>query len=250
MIGVGFSISDIIDDVLSEIDIINIENPLYPNYLNSDYSADVEAFLKENYGKAIITDGSYIDLNPGTPEKDIKEIVMSKVQQSIDFATSVGSDEVIFLSTFLPMIGVDFYDNGHIDNSISFWGEILATNGNIRISLCNIFEYTPNILLEIVKGVNNHNFGLAFDIGHAFAYGKITLKEFYESMEPYCKSVYLHSNRKNADEHLDIFEGDLLKSGQFQDVFPLLRDKNIILKLFDKTKIHENISALVQMVAV
>ena len=48
MIGVGFSISDIIDDVLSEIDIINIENPLYPNYLNSDYSADVEAFLKEN----------------------------------------------------------------------------------------------------------------------------------------------------------------------------------------------------------
>jgi len=59
-------------------------------------------------------------------------------------------------------------------------------------------------------------------------------------------SVYLHSNRKNADEHLDIFEGDLLKSGQFQDVFPLLCDKNIILKLFDKTKIHENINYLMK----
>jgi len=244
MIGVGFSINDIIDDVLSEIDIINIENPLYPNYLNSDYNADVESFLKENYGKAIITDGSYIDLNPGTPEKDIKKIVMSKVQQSIDFATSVGSDEVIFLSTFLPMIGIDFYDNGHIDNSISFWKEITESNKNITISLCNIFEYNPNVLLEIVKGVNHSNFGLAFDVGHAFAYGKITLKEFYESMEPYCKSVYLHSNRKNADEHLDIFEGELLRSGQLKKFIPLLRGKNIIFKLFDKTRVRENIDIL------
>ena len=108
MVGIGFNINDIADNVLSEIDIINIENPLYPNYLNGDYSTDIERFLEKNYSKTIITDGSYIDLNPGTPEKSINEIVKIKVQQSIEFAISIGSDEIIFLSTFLPMIRVDF----------------------------------------------------------------------------------------------------------------------------------------------
>jgi len=247
MVGVGFSINDIMEDVLSEIDVINIENPLYPNYLNGNYHTDVEVFLKKDYGKTIITDGSYIDLNPGTPEKAIKEVVKKKVQQSIDFALSVKSDEIIFLSTFLPIIGVSFYDIGHIENSVLFWKEIMTVNKDIKISLCNTFEYNPNILLEIMKGVDCDSFGLAFDVGHAFAYGNITLIEFFEKMEPYCASVYLHSNRKNADEHLSIFEGDLLESGQLKDVIPLLRDKNIILKPFDKTKIRENVRILKQM---
>jgi len=249
MLGIGFSISDVQDDVLPEIDVINIENPLYPNYLSSDFSADVEAFLQKDYGKTIITDGSYIDLNPGTPEKAISEIVKAKVQQSIEFAVSVGSDEIIFLSTFLPMIGMDFYDRGHVDNSICFWKEVMAVNRGIRVSICNVFEYNPDILLEIMKGVESDNFGLAFDVGHAFAYGNVTLKEFFGSMEPHCKSVYLHSNSKSADEHLDVFEGDLLKSGQFQDIIPLLCEKNVILKPFDKSRLHKNISVLKEMFA-
>lgn len=250
MFGVGFCINDILDDVLSEIEIINIENPLYPNYLNEDYKNDVEVFLKNSYDKTIIVDGAYIDLNPGTSEKAIREIVRGKVQQSVEFAISVNSDEIIFLSTFLPMIGVDSYVNSHIDNSISFWKDIMSITKNIRVSLCNTFEYDPNILLTIANGVNCNNFGLAFDVGHAFAYSKTTLRDFFRNVEPYCKSVYLHSNKRNADEHLDVFDGDLLKSGELQEIIPLLKNKNIILKLFDKTRIFENINILKPMFTV
>jgi len=56
MVGIGFSINDIIQDILSKIDVINIENPLYPNYLIGNYDNDIEIFLKKNYGKKIITD--------------------------------------------------------------------------------------------------------------------------------------------------------------------------------------------------
>jgi len=244
MVGIGFNMNDIIDDVLPEIEIINIENPLYPNYLNGDYKTDIKHFNSQNYGKIIITDGAYIDLNPGAAETEIKGIVTKKIKQSIDFARSVKSDEIIFLSTFLPMIKMDFYEKAHIDNSISFWRNIMSANKNIRVSLCNTFEYEPSVLKRIANGVGHDKFGLAFDVGHAFAYGKITLKEFFKSIEPYCKTVYLHSNRKKADEHLNIFEGDLLKSSQFQDIIPLLNNKNIILKLFDKTRIDENINTL------
>lgn len=246
MVGIGFDLNCIVDNVLPEIDIINIENPLYTNYLNSDYNADIKRFLEKRYGKLVITDGAYIDLNPGTGETEIREIVKKKVRQSIDFAISVKSTEIIFLSTFLPMIQLDFYENTHIYNSIVFWKDIAETTKNIRISICNVFEYDPTVLLKIVEGVGCENFGLAFDIGHAFAYGKITLKDFFERVEPFCKSIYLHSNRQNADEHLNIFEGDLLNSRQFQEVVPMIRDKNILLKPFDKSRLKENLDALIR----
>jgi len=244
MIGIGFDIGRITESVLSRIGIINIENPLYPNYLNGDYKADIKTFLAKNYGKAVITDGAYIDLNPGTPEAEIRAVVEKKVRQSIDFATAIKSEELIFLSTFLPMIRVGFYDETHVDNSIRFWREIMETTKNIRVSLCNTFEYDPGVLLKIANGVGCGNFGLAFDVGHAFAYGRIPLKDFFCDIEPFCKTAYLHSNGKNADEHLNIFEGELPKSRQFQELVPLLQGKNVLLKPFDKTKLHENLDAL------
>jgi len=243
MLGIGFDINNIVKDVLPEIDIINLENPLSPNYLNGDYKLDIARFLSENHNKTIITDGAYIDLNPATPEMEVREIVKKKVLQSIDFAVSTGSEEIIFLSTFLPMIHVEFYTDAHIENSVAFWREIAAQT-NIRISLCNTFEYEPSVLTKIAQGVNLNNFGLAFDVGHAFAYGQIPLNEFFCTVEPFCKSVYLHSNEKRGDTHLNIFEGDLLKNDQFQEILPLLRSKNILLKPFDKTRLHENLDTL------
>lgn len=251
MVGIGFDINNIIkelsDEVLSQIDIINLENPLYPNYLNSDYKSDIERFLSKRYDKTIITDGAYIDLNPGTGESEIRSIVKDKIRQSIDFAISVKSSEIIFLSTFLPMIQLDFYDNAHIDNSIAFWKEIVSENKEIRISLCNTFEYNPDVLLKIAKGVDCENFGLAFDIGHAFAFGKAPLITFFDRVKPFCKTVYIHSNNQVVDEHLNLFEGKLLKSKEFQDIIPMIQDMNIILKPFDKSKLNENLEVLRKM---
>jgi sugar phosphate isomerase/epimerase len=244
MVGIGFDINNVIDSVLQKIDIINIENPLYPNYLDGSYDKDINKFLNINYRKIIIVDGAYIDLNPGTPELKVREIVRKKVLQSIDFALSLKSVEIIFLSTFLPMIQLDSYDDTHVDNSISFWKDTIYTTKNIKISLCNTFEYNPNILVRIAQGVNNENFGLAFDVGHAFAYGKITLKDFFEKIEPFCSSIYLHSNKRNADEHLNIFEGELFNSREFQEIIPLIRNKNIILKPIEKSRLDENLDLL------
>jgi len=244
MVGIGFDINNIADDVLQEIDIVNIENPLYPNYLSGNYIGDTNRFKAKSIAKKIIVDGPYIDLNPGTPDIEIRKVVERKVLQSIDFALSIGSDEIIFLSTFLPMIQVDFYDNAHVSNSINFWRNIISKTEGIKISLCNIFEYDPSVLLKIVEGVNCINFGLAFDVGHAYAYAKTTLKDFFTKIESFCSSVYLHGNNGTYDEHLNIFEGDLLKSDQFQDIIPLIRDKNIILKPFDKSMIIKNVEIL------
>ncbi len=244
MIGIGFDINNIVKDVLQEVEIINIENPLYTNYLNGNYYDDIKNFLEQDFKKKIITDGAYIDLNPAVAEIDILEVVKKKIWQSIDFAKSVNSEEIIFLSTFLPMIQVEFYNMAYVNNSIEFWKEVMDKTQGIRVSICNTFEYNPDLLIRIVEGVNCKDFGLAFDIGHAFAYGEITLKEFYSKVEPFCKTLYIHSNNKKGDEHLNLFEGKLLKSRDFQEIISVIGSKNILLKPFDKSRLNENLDIL------
>lgn len=244
MIGIGFDINNIENDILQDIEIINVENPLYTNYLNGDYHSDIKKFQEQNFKKNIITDGAYIDLNPGAAEADILEVVEKKIYQSTDFAKTINSDEIIFLSTFLPMIQVGFYDSAHVNQSIAFWKKVMQKTKGIRISLCNTFEYNPDILIKIAEGVNSKDFGLAFDIGHAFAYGQITLSEFFTKVEPFCKTVYLHSNKRKGDEHLNIYEGDLLESKDFKEIIPLIANKNILLKPFDKNHLNENVVVL------
>lgn len=244
MIGVGFDINSIDEAILNEIDIINIENPLYSNYFNTDFSTDIELLSDKKYNKIIITDGAYIDLNPGASELEVINLVKRKIIQSIDFAREIKSTEIIFLSTFLPMIELEFYNSGFVNNSVAFWKDILREKNDIRISLCNTFEYTPEYLIEIVEKVNYFNFGLAFDIGHALAYGKIPLDNFYGLVEPFCKSIYIHSNNGGHDEHLNLFEGKLLKSSNFANISAKIKNKNVIIKTFDKDRLAENIYTL------
>lgn len=243
MVGIGFDLNHIDNDILDKIDILNIENPLYPNYLDSEIQADIQKIITADYKKAIITDGAYIDINPGTSEKAVRELTKQKVIRSIQFAEQIRSQEIIFLSTFLPMIKLSSYEDAFVQNSISFWKEVLK-NTDIHISLCNTFEYNPDILIRIAEGVNNKNFGLAFDIGHAFVFGHEPLKDFFEKLEPYCNTVYLHSNNGDIDSHLNLFEGTLINSIEFQKIVLMIKNKNILLKPFDKSNLNKNLQVL------
>lgn len=241
MIGIGFDINAIDESVLGRADIINLENPLYTNYFYTDYAGDIARFNQKKYPHRKICDGAYIDLNPAATERDIADIVEKKVLLSIDFAKATGCEEIIFLSTFLPMIGMAFYDDAFAENSIRFWRGILEKTDIARISLCNTFEYTPDLLIKIARGADDKRFGLTVDIGHALAYSKIPLDEFYTAAESYTQTVYLHSNNGYADEHLNIFEGVLGKREDFLKITGKLKSKNVLLKPFDKTRLNENL---------
>lgn len=46
---------------------INVENPLYPGYLDQDYRDDLQ-YLQQECKQRLVLDGPYIDLNLGSPE--------------------------------------------------------------------------------------------------------------------------------------------------------------------------------------
>lgn len=243
-IGAGFDLNSIPREILHELDVLSIENPLYPGYLDSPGKDDPEKVLKLGFKGEIVVDGPYIDLNPATPEKRMRIFVAEKISQAIEFAIDIGAEEIIFLSTFLPMIRLDAYDKSWVNNSISFWQEMADAYPKMRLSVGNTFEYTPYNLLALAEGVRRMNFGLALDLGHVLAYSKIKMDRWFTQMEPWLETVFLHSNHRRGDEHLELFDGDLLKDDGFQRVRPLLKSKRIVLKLFDRTDMLKNIRFL------
>lgn len=237
-IGIGISCKDI-KQYKDDFEVINIENPLYPNYLSGFLHKDIKMIKQQSVGNKIIVDGVYIDINPATPEKEIQKVVYKKVKRSIEYALSINAGEIIFLSTYIPQIGLESYIKSHIESSIKFWENVCKKYSDIQISLGNIFEYTPEVLLEIWKGVNCRNFMLAFDIGHALAYGKIKITEWAKEIEGKYTTAYLHSNDAECDMHLDFDRAELLKQLTLKELKCILSEKTVILKPFDRGRAKE-----------
>lgn len=222
--------------------VINIENPLYPGYLDQDHVPDMQ-YLQDEISQRIILDGPYIDLNLGSPEPKARHLAREKVLEAITFARHCHAEEIIFLSTFLPWIGLASYERGWIEESIRSWRIISDYESVIRLSLCNTFEYTPANLLEIVETINRPNLGLAWDIGHCIVWGQIPVIEWYRQIRERCRTVYLHSNHGTSDDHLSIQTGKIVELDILQRLSTELNEENIlILKYFDAASLASDIT--------
>jgi sugar phosphate isomerase/epimerase len=229
---------------------INIENPLYPGYLDGNTDIDL-AYLADIVRQRVILDGPYIDLNPGSPEPRARELALQKINQAVEYAQRCRAEEIIFLSTFLPWIGMSFYERGWIEESIRSWQQVLAQNPDVRISLCNTFEFEPCNLLEIVETIQSPQLGLAFDVGHCLVWGQIPPLEWYRRVKEYCRTIYMHSSDGKADQHLSVRQGVLSEGKILGELLQSLRDDSIlILKYFNKEMVERDIRSLAAMTGI
>ena len=105
-------------------------------------------------------------MNLGSPKPKTRKLAQEKVWQAIEYAQQCHAEAIVFLSTFLLFIGLQSYERNWIIESIRSWQRILARDLDVRIALCNTFEFNPDNLLEIVAALDHPQFELAFDLGH------------------------------------------------------------------------------------
>ena len=114
--GISLDIDFLLNNLWAfDLEIINIENPMYPGYL-SDYEKYQKFFkfkdLAKNYKGKFVVDAPYIDLNPGSPEPLNQEITYKRTMQCIEFAKKINAKHIIFLSTFLSNIKIFMKKDG------------------------------------------------------------------------------------------------------------------------------------------
>lgn len=222
--------------------VIEIEDwldPMFPERADAVLPA-VQRNLAGYRGKILLS-GPFIDLNPGSAERLIQDATRRRFEECWHFAKSIHATEIIFLSSYLPLIKLPVYDAGWLQHSVAFWNTFLnAIDRNVTISLCNTFEYHPDLMVRVVEEVHRPQFRLALDIGHFLVYAQESLTSWLNKSAPYLSSVYVHSNDGQIDSHDEVGRG-VLSCAQIRQIASALPSANLILKMKKKDRIGDNL---------
>ena len=111
-------------------------------------------------------------------------------------------------SGFIPLV---YFPEWFVEQSVVFWREFLREiPAGITIALENVMEPGPEMLVEIVRQVEDPRLGLCLDVGHANSRVSETPPlDWISPMAPYLRHVHLHNNDGDMDLHQSLGEGSV-----------------------------------------
>ena len=229
-------------DELFRLPVIELEDCLHPGFL--DHLREELPSVRESlsgFEGQIVVSGPFIDLNMGSPERLNVDITQIRFEQAYEFAHALGAVEIVFLSSFLPIINLSSYEEDWIARSIAFWKSYVAAASDMVISLGNTFEYFPDYLLRIAQAVDQPNFRLTTDLGHCLVHSRVTMEEWARRVQEDNSTVYIHSNNGLVDSHDEPSTGLLGEKDYLTPVGRHLSHCRMIAKMNNKDSISESI---------
>lgn len=154
----------------------------------------------------------FMDLNPGSEEKLIRETTRLRFRQVCDAAAILKPKVIVFHP------GYDKWRYGEkqsswLKHSIDSFAAVLAATEQTgcQIAVENIFEEEPSTLLALLEAVNHARFRHCFDVGHwnLFSAKNVSLAEWFATLGSYLAEVHIHDNNGIRDDHAPIGEGQI-----------------------------------------
>lgn len=150
----------------------------------------------------------FFDLNPGALDPLIRQVTFKRLSQAL----SVASDLNAHLMVIHP--GVDKWRYPNLEQTWlalakDFFLPLInqAESYDCRLAIENIYEETPQTLVQLADDIDSEWFGHCFDAGHWCLFGKQSMTEWLEAIKPRLLHLHLHDNHGRADEHLPVGEG-------------------------------------------
>ena len=138
------------------------------------------------------------ELFPCAIDKKARELAASRYRQAIELAKDYGATKVVIHGGYNPWIYSPVW---YVEESIKFWKTFLQGDPGAQIVLENVLETEPQLLLDIVKGVDDPRLRLCLDVGHVNAYSKIQVADWLKEWAPYLSHFHIHNNDGSWDTH-------------------------------------------------
>ena len=173
------------------------------------------------HGLACTIHAPFMDLNPGSEERLLRETTRHRFRQVVDAAIILQPRVMVFHP------GYDRWRYGEKQNtwlrySIEAWQEVLAWTEPIgcTVAVENIFEEEPATLLTLLEEINHPRFRHCFDVGHWHLFHTVGLEEWFALLGRFIAEVHIHDNHGLKDDHAPIGAG----SSDFPLYFRLLAE--------------------------
>lgn len=151
--------------------------------------------------------GPFNELFPCAIDPKARELARYRYRQAIALARRYGAKKVVLHGGFCPRL---YYPQWYEEQSILFWKEFVQEiPEGMTVCLENVLEPSPQMLLSIVRGVDDPRLRLCLDIGHINAYSQIPVVEWLEKSAAYLSHLHLHNNDGTCDTHSPLFSGSI-----------------------------------------
>lgn len=195
-----FNRKEIIDNGVG----VEIQDFTDPNLPKDEIEMIINFYKEEFKGLDCILGmhGPFIDLNPSSPDLDIKRISYEKYLDVLRIAGELEMDYIVYHSQI---------NDGHIEPNMKefvmetnhkLWRDLLRDVPEFKgmIVIENIFEKHPDMLKFLIKAVDLENVKVNLDIGHA-KLGNVELEVWIRELKDYIHYMHIHSNNGKYDQH-------------------------------------------------
>ena len=152
----------------------------------------------------------FFDLNPGALDPLIRQATGQRLEQTLRVAGLLQADLMIVHP------GVDKWRYPRLEQvwlnlALEFFPPLVEQAGqsDCRLVIENIYEESPDTLVQLVDGIDSDFFGHCFDAGHWHLFGRRPMDEWLRSVSSRLFHLHLHDNHGRADEHLPVGDGTI-----------------------------------------
>lgn len=160
-------------------------------------------------GRRVIMHGPFTELSPASIDPLALKLAHDRYEQTVEFCKMLGINDLVVHSGYFPLI---YHREWHVKKSIQFWREFSdSLPRGFTVYVENVFEKSPDELLEVVAGTDRANVKACLDVGHANVFTKngCEVADWVGTLAPVLGHCHLHNNDGTADQHRPVNEGTL-----------------------------------------
>lgn len=151
--------------------------------------------------------GPFNELFPCAIDPKARQLTAFRFSQAAALAQAYGAGKLVLHGGFNPQM---YYPQWYVEQSVHFWKDFLETlPDGLTVCVENVLEPTPDMLLDILRGVEDSRLRLCLDVGHVNAYSRIPAKTWLTKCGAYLSHLHIHNNDGTWDTHNALFEGTL-----------------------------------------
>ena len=170
------------------------------------------------------------ELFPCAIDPKARALAADRYRQAIGLARDYGATKVVIHGGYNPRI---YYPVWYVEQSVLFWKAFLEEDLGVEIVLENVLEETPDMLLNIVKGVGEPRLKLCLDVGHVNAYSSVPVMEWLAQWAPWVSHFHIHNNDGSADQHEALANGTVPVKDLFAHAEFMCPDATCTLELIE-----------------
>ncbi len=193
--------------------VLEIQDFLFPSRLGPE-GEELRSRYREwlrPFPGTVALHGPYLDLSPISLDEAIRRVTRHRYRQVLQVGQELGAAWVVIHGSFLRDRDGPGYRRHWLEANRDFWARFLEEMepGWPGVLLENVHEPRPDLVGELVRGLDSPRFGVCLDLAHARIFGETPLAAWLEDLGPRIGCLHLSDNCGGADQHLDPGAGDM-----------------------------------------